>query len=44
MHLNKRQKDLLKEFEKLGGKDTSPESASFLDKVRDFWEDLGSSR
>lgn len=44
MHLNKRQKELLKEFEKFGSKETSPESASFLDKVRDFWEELGSSR
>lgn len=44
MHLNKKQKDLLKEFDKTTGKDTSPESASFLDKVRDFWEDLGNPR
>jgi molecular chaperone DnaJ len=40
MHLNKRQKDILREFDKASGKDTSPESASFLDRVREFWEDL----
>ncbi|MBY0354480.1 MAG: molecular chaperone DnaJ [Rickettsiales bacterium] len=40
VHLNKRQKEILKEFDKNAGKDTNPESTSFLDKVRDFWEDL----
>jgi molecular chaperone DnaJ len=40
VHLNKRQKDILREFDQTAGKNTSPESASFLDRVRDFWEDL----
>jgi molecular chaperone DnaJ len=37
--LNKKQKDLLKEFEK-SGNHTSPESESFFAKVKDFWGDL----
>ncbi|MEZ5691543.1 MAG: molecular chaperone DnaJ [Rickettsiales bacterium] len=37
--LNKKQKELLKEFEK-AGKNTSPQSDSFFDKVKDFWADL----
>ncbi|MFW0778050.1 MAG: molecular chaperone DnaJ [Rickettsiales bacterium] len=37
--MNKKQKDLLKEFDKAGGH-TSPESESFFAKVKDFWEDL----
>ncbi|MBN67229.1 MAG: molecular chaperone DnaJ, partial [Rickettsiales bacterium] len=37
--MNKKQKDLLREFEKSGG-GTSPESESFFDKVKEFWADL----
>lgn len=37
--LSKKQKDLLKEFEKSDGH-TSPQSESFFAKVKDFWEDL----
>jgi molecular chaperone DnaJ len=37
--LSKKQKDLLKEFEKSGGH-TSPESEGFFAKVKEFWEDL----
>ncbi|MGE0755033.1 MAG: molecular chaperone DnaJ [Alphaproteobacteria bacterium] len=37
--LNKKQKDLLREFEH-GDKGTSPQTDSFFDKVKDFWEDL----
>ena len=44
VHLNKKQKELLKELDKTMGKDTSPESAGFLDKVREFWDDLGNAR
>jgi len=40
VHLNKKQKDLLKEFEGAADKDTSPESESFFSKVREFWADL----
>lgn len=37
--LSKKQKDLLKEFDKSGDHD-SPVSESFFDKVKDFWTDL----
>lgn len=42
VRLNKKQKELLREFEKTGGAgaQTSPESAGFFDRVREFWEDL----
>ncbi len=42
VRLNKKQKEILKEFEKTGGStmQTSPESAGFFDRVREFWEDL----
>jgi molecular chaperone DnaJ len=41
MNLNKRQQELLKEFEKAGdaGK-TSPESSGFFARVKEFFEDL----
>jgi molecular chaperone DnaJ len=39
--LNKKQQELLREFEKAGSeKDTSPESAGFFAKVKELWEDL----
>lgn len=37
--LNKRQKELLKDFEKAGGH-TSPQAENFFAKVKEFWEDL----
>jgi molecular chaperone DnaJ len=37
--LNKKQREILKEFEKTDG-GTSPESDSFFAKMKDFWEDL----
>lgn len=37
--LNKKQKELLKEFDKAGDS-ISPQSESFFDKVKDFWTDL----
>ncbi len=37
--LNKKQKELLKEFDK-AGEHVSPQSESFFAKVKDFWEDL----
>lgn len=41
VNLTKRQQELLREFESAGkGKKTSPESESFFDRVKDFWEDL----
>lgn len=38
-HLNKRQKELLKEFDK-GGDCVSPQSEGFFNKVKEFWSDL----
>jgi molecular chaperone DnaJ len=41
VHLSKRQKELLEEFERAGRKEeTSPESEGFFSKVREFWNDL----
>ncbi|MFN7613098.1 MAG: molecular chaperone DnaJ, partial [Alphaproteobacteria bacterium] len=41
VHLSKRQKELLAEFDAAGGKEsTSPESEGFFTKVKEFWEDL----
>lgn len=41
VNLSKRQKELLREFEDEGqGRDTSPESAGFFSRVKEFWEDL----
>lgn len=40
VNLNKRQRDLLKEFAEAGGATTSPESAGFFSKVKELWEDL----
>ncbi len=39
--LNKRQEELLREFEKEGGYEThSPQSTGFFAKIKEFWEDL----
>lgn len=41
VHLSKRQKELLAEFDAAGGKEsTSPESEGFFTRVKEFWEDL----
>ncbi|MCF4166866.1 molecular chaperone DnaJ [Zavarzinia compransoris] len=40
MNLTAKQKELLKEFEKAGGKGTSPESEGFFAKVKELWNDL----
>ena len=41
VNLNKRQQELLREFEAAGkGHSTSPESDGFFAKVKEFWEDL----
>jgi molecular chaperone DnaJ len=40
VNLSKKQKDLLKEFEKDSGAKTSPASTSFFTRVKEFWEDL----
>lgn len=39
VNLTSRQKELLKEFDKLG-EDNSPESSSFFKKVKSFWDDV----
>jgi molecular chaperone DnaJ len=41
VNLTKKQQDLLREFEKAANpKETSPESAGFFAKVKEFWDDL----
>jgi molecular chaperone DnaJ len=43
VNLNKKQQELLREFEKAGGADgheTSPESAGFFARVKEFFDDL----
>jgi len=43
MNLNKKQKELLQEFEAAGSAEkTSPESAGFFAKVKELWSDLKS--
>jgi molecular chaperone DnaJ len=43
-NLSKRQKELLREFEgESKGAKTSPESHGFLDRIKEFWEDLTDS-
>jgi molecular chaperone DnaJ len=39
--LTKRQKELLREFEKLSSKDTQPESVGFFSRVKEFFDGLG---
>ena len=39
VNLTSRQKDLLREFEKLS-EDNNPEGQSFFGKVRTFWEGM----
>ena len=40
VNLTKRQEELLREFESVGGKETSPESHGFFSKIKELWEDL----
>jgi molecular chaperone DnaJ len=40
VNLTKEQQELLRQFEKAGGDQTSPESAGFFTKVKELWEDL----
>ena len=40
VHLNKKQKELLKQFDSLGTRSTNPQSDNFFSKVKDLWEDL----
>ena len=41
VNLNKRQKELLQEFEKAGGNDSvSPQTDSFFNRVKELWGDL----
>jgi molecular chaperone DnaJ len=39
--LTKRQKELLREFDKLSSKETQPESAGFFSRVKEFFDGLG---
>ena len=39
-NLNKKQKELLKQFDSTANEKTNPESESFFSKVKEFWEDL----
>ncbi|MCW2244907.1 molecular chaperone DnaJ [Azospirillum fermentarium] len=40
VNLNKRQQELLREFEKAGEKGSHPQSEGFFAKVKELWEDL----
>jgi molecular chaperone DnaJ len=42
-NLTRRQRELLEEFEKLSQKDTSPESAGFFARMKDFFEGKSNS-
>lgn len=42
-NLTRKQKDLLKEFEKASTDQTNPESVGFLAKVKSFWDRMGNS-
>jgi len=37
LKLSKKQKELLKEFEKLSSKENNPESHGFFEKIKEFW-------
>ena len=39
-NLNKRQRELLSEFDSISSKTTHPESAGFFDKIKDFFDQL----
>ncbi|MFZ2469523.1 MAG: DnaJ C-terminal domain-containing protein, partial [Parvibaculum sedimenti] len=38
VHLSKKQKELLREFEKTSSKETNPESSGFFARVKEFWD------
>jgi len=38
VHLTKKQKELLREFEKASNSETNPESSGFFAKVKEFWD------
>lgn len=40
VHLSKRQKELLKEFDELTETKSNPETEGFFSKVKEFWEEL----
>ncbi len=40
VNLTKKQQEMLREFARVGGKQTSPESAGFFAKAKELWEDL----
>lgn len=40
-NLNKRQRELLEEFEKLSSKENSPQSSGFFSRMKDFFESFG---
>jgi len=40
VNLNKKQKDLLRDFAEECGDDVSPEASGFFNKVKELWEDL----
>jgi molecular chaperone DnaJ len=40
VNLSKKQKEMLREFDKTAEKETSPESEGFFKKVKEFWDDL----
>ncbi len=40
VNLSKKQQELLREFARAGGNETSPESAGFFAKVKELWDDL----
>src|SRR3954447_6603635 len=40
-NLNKRQRELLEEFEQLSSKDNSPQSSGFFARMKDFFESFG---
>lgn len=42
VHLSKKQKELLREFEKLGEGKNSPQASGFFDKVKDFFQSVAS--
>jgi molecular chaperone DnaJ len=41
-NLSRRQKELLKEFEKASTDNTNPGLSGFAKRVKDFWERMGS--
>jgi len=40
-NLNKRQRELLEEFDKVSSKDNSPQSSGFFSRMKDFFESFG---